>query len=239
MFADTENKPRTALSTIGHCIDCPAARAGQLRGLIGGCTEQCAFETFSAEARQQLPVERFPPGCLVMVRRGAILRQRQDGTGSPVSVDIVGPGASFVVGGRNAEEFRSHPCLAIDRSLYCVLGEEHLLDEVRKNPVSAIDLHRIHCEMAYRLERLSEARGRPNVRSRIAATLCTLADTLSPYGERRTRLPSALLQRDIGTLASTRHESVCRILRDFSGENLVQHGPDGIEILNHNALAAL
>lgn len=240
MFADTDNMvSRPALSTSGHCIDCPAVRGNQLRELIGTCTENCSFESFSVEAREVLPASRLTRGTLVLVRRGVILRQRLDGSGSPVAVDIVGTGGAFVVSGRNEEDMRRTSAFAVDRSLYCVLEESRLMEQLRNAHDSVADLHRIQCEMTYRLERVSDARGRSNVRSRIAAILCTLADTLTPQSGRRERLPSALLQRDIGTLASTRHESVCRILRDFSAEGLVQHGPDGIHILNHEALAAI
>lgn len=233
-----EPEVRTSLSTVshkGHCIDCPAQRGDILKALIGDTTHECAFDTQSIEARAQLKLTSLNPGDLVMVRRGMLIRTRMDASGHAIAVDALGSGASFVV----PEDTERSCAYAVDRTLYCTISGPSLLAGLRPDDAGLSDLHELHRAIQARLERFSDARGRATVRARVAATLCTLADTMSPPQGRRAQLPSALLQRDIAALASTRHESVCRILREFSESGLVEHGPDGINILNHEGLNAI
>lgn len=214
----------------GHCIDCPAVRGGILGNLIGDCVDTCQLETHTIEAREQLPSGALTPGSVVFVRRGLVIRQRTSDVDKPVAVDVVGPGGAFFVTEGDQAAY------AVDRALYCTCPQEVLLGGL-EGAAGLTELHQLHRQASYRLERLAEARGRQQVRSRVAVLLCAMADTLGPYGGPRTRLPSGLLQRDLAALVSTRHESVCRVMRDLAGAGIVTNGPDGIEILDRAQLA--
>lgn len=216
-----------------HCIDCAAVRGGVLARLIGDGVDDCQFATYTIDARKALPDEPLGPGSLVLVRRGVIIRQRLDPGRRPVAVDAIGPGGAFFV------TAGSQAAYAVDRTLICSCDEGVLLRGLKASNHGLSDLHALHAQSSYRMERLAEARGRQSVRARVAALLSVLADTLSPHGGPRAQLPSGLLQRDLASLVSTRHESVCRILRDLSQEGIVEHGPDGIRILDRSRLAQI
>lgn len=236
MFTSTDHSlPQVPAVNEGHCINCPAVRGESLQILIGQNTHECVFDTTSLEARDSLLLEPLPSGTLVLVRRGVLLRGRTDSKGQATWIDAIGSGGAFVV----PDDRERAQVYAVDRTLYCTVGPEKLLSSMAQSDKSLGELHSLHREASYRLERYSDARGRPNVRARLAATLCALADTLHSSQTCRKQLPSGLLQRDIAGLASTRHESVCRILKEFSGLGWVEHGPDGITINEYDRLAEL
>jgi len=237
MLADVD--PQNLMAKVGlrgHCIDCPAHRRAMLTSLTGESTDECAFDTRGLEPRQGLSLTSLPAGSLVLVRRGMVIRVRADKRGEhSVAIDALGSGGAFVVSGDGTDA----QVYAVDRTLYCTLAGHTLLSDLSHDPKGLSDLHKLHSGIQYRLERLSDARGRSSVRSRVAATLCALADTLSPSLGRRLQFPAAFLQRDLAVLASTRYESICRILRDFSESGLVSHGPDGVVIGDYDKLAVL
>lgn len=216
-----------------HCIDCPAVRGEVLGNVIGAGLDECRFETLTVESRSPMPDTTLEAGTLVMVRRGVVIRQRLDQSGRAVAFDAVGPGAAyFVTEGDQA-------AYAVDRTLVCSCSKDVLLHGLRTSNRGLDDLHGLHCQTSYRMERLADARGRQHVRSRVAALLCVLSDTLSPNSGKREHLPSGILQRDLAALVSTRHESVCRIMRELAQDAIVAHGPDGIQIIDRERLASL
>jgi DNA-binding MarR family transcriptional regulator len=77
------------------------------------------------------------------------------------------------------------------------------------------------------MERLAEARGRASAAAKVGALLCTLAQTLRP-GQDDGRVPSEFLQRDLAGLLSIRHESVCRVMRDFIKRGLIERADRAI-----------
>jgi hypothetical protein len=86
------------------------------------------------------------------------------------------------------------------------------------------------------MERLADARARPGAAAKIAALLCALSDTLRPGSS---RIPAEFLQRDLAGLVSIRHESVCRVLRDFARHGLISKDGDGIMLLDRPQLQAV
>lgn len=205
-------------------------RGGILSSLIGDGVDTCQLQTHTIEAREPVPQALLQPGSVVFVRRGLLIRQRTSDVDNPVAVDVVGPSGAFFVNDG------AHTAYAVDRTLFCICPRDVLLAGL-EGATGLAELHDLHRQVSYRLERLAEARGRQQVRSRIAVLLCAMADTLGPYGASRTRLPSGLLQRDLAALVSTRHESVCRIMRDLATAGIVDSGPDGIQILDRDQLA--
>jgi hypothetical protein len=66
-----------------------------------------------------------------------------------------------------------------------------------------------------------------------------LADTLRPGQESSAQIPSEFLQRDLAGLLSIRHESVCRVMRDFTDKGLIAKQEEGTVLVDRPALDAL
>ncbi len=235
-LAPTQAKPCGAQ----HCVGCPAAARGILEGLLGDSPSTCGFDSLAVEPRAALPPSWLARYSYAMVRRGYLIRQRTDAAGRTTAIDAVGPGCCFPLdrGGDGTPEHTSSG-YALTRALVCLSDAETLQRGLAEGGPSAVEVHQLDNEAIGRLERLADARGRPGAASKVAALLCTLADTLRPGGQSEPRVPSEFLQRDLAGLLSIRHESVCRVMRDFVKRGLVVRDQDGILLANREALQAL
>lgn len=224
-----------------HCLDCPGTRHQMLAQMIGESSACCQFESLAVEPREAIPLRWFGRFSLGVVRRGALIRQRGDAQGRVTAIDVVGPGGAFPIEPRDLDEAHGSTSAgyAVTRTLICVSKEKAVEDVLRKGGQDAIDLHQLQREALYRMERIADARGRSLVASRVAALTCTLADTLVRNPRARTQVPAGFLLRDYATLLSIRHESVCRVLRDFSRRGLIEQDDAGLRILDRKGLESV
>lgn len=236
---ESGSAPAPGSNYAAACPDCPGVRLGKLQEIVGPTKHACAFETVTVEARAYLPPgwsERYAYG---LVRRGVIIRQRADSAGRAIAVDAAGPGCLFVFDPPSAHGAESVPCdYAATDAIVCLLPRaafERALADTRNVARELLELQQ---DAMRRVERLTQARGAPTVRERVASLLCVLADTLSPP-RRRERLPPALQQRDLARLLGVRHETLCRVLGELEKEGAIRRDPDGLLILDQRALEAV
>ena len=221
-----------------HCLECPGTRHHLLNQMIGESSSCCEFENLAVEPRESIPLRWFSRFTLGIVRRGALVRQRADAQGRVTAIDVVGPGCAFPIDVRDLELSDGGTCAgyAVTRTLICAADERTVNDSLQKGGQDALDLHRLQREALYRMERIADARGRSAVASRVAALTCTLADTLVRGPRERSHVPAGFLLRDYAALLSIRHESVCRVLRDFSRKGLTSQDDEGLHILDRKGL---
>jgi len=223
-----------------HCVGCPAIARNVLPGLLGDSTAGCGFDSMPVDARAMLPASWLSKYAFVIVRRGYVVRQRTDAAGRTTAVDAVGPGCCFPVD-RDSIEGRGSATsgYAVSRALLCLCDAETFSRSLEAGGRTALQVHQLDGEAIVRMERLADARGRGGTASKVAALLCTLSDTLRPATPREATIPGEFLQRDLAALLSIRHESVCRVLRDFSDQGLVTKSADGLRIGDRAALEAI
>jgi CRP-like cAMP-binding protein len=175
-----------------------------------------------------------------IVRKGYLVRQRSDSSGRITAVDAVGPGCSFPLEapmGNGAETHISG--YAVTRALVCLCDQETLEHGLLEGGSTALQVHQLDSAAIARMERLADARGRPGAASKVAALLCTLADTLHPGEHGDNTVPGEFLQRDFASLLSIRHESVCRAMRDFGKSGLISKSGDRIHLTDRERLQSL
>ncbi len=218
----------------GGCFDCPGKRRAVLLDLVGERRESCRLLCRAVEAREPLPDDWVRQGWFGFVRRGIVIRQRLDGCGHVTAVDAAGPGCLLPLHEAGGA-FRG---FAVSRLLVCIGAEDALQHWIEASPRVGMDLLRLQREALQRVERYAAARTRAAARSRLAAVLCTLQDTLLPARE-TALVPPELQQRDLAALLGMRHETVCRVLGSFEREGLVRRGPRGLAILDRKRLEAV
>jgi CRP-like cAMP-binding protein len=209
-----------------------------LAGMLGESTGACGFDSLALEARAELPTAWGQRYSFAFVRRGYLVRLRTEGAGHATAVDAVGPGCAFPVRAPSGLRHHGPAGYAVGRALVCLCDAEALEAGLTAGGRSAVDVHNLIVEGMQRVERLSDARGRSSAASRVAALLCTLADTLRPGGPRDDEIPAEFLQRDLAALLSIRHESVCRVLRGFEDAGMIRRDADGLRLLDRSALDA-
>jgi Crp-like helix-turn-helix domain len=217
------------------CPDCPATRNGVLAELVTTPDRRCAFRCISVGARQPLPLGWSSGHSLALVRRGIVIRQRVDATGSATAVDAIGPGgAAPLSDGPNG----SNAGYAVDDALICMCPAPDLASAVDGGAPTSGHVVGLHRAALDRVERIAEARGRSTALARVAAVLCALADTLSPP-RRLDVLPSTLQQRDVAELLALRHESVCRAFGVLERAGTIRRSPGGTHIVDRGLLEAM
>ncbi len=205
-------------------------RRGVLQDLVGESRESCLLVCRPVEAREPIPASWGRESWFGLVRRGIVIRQCVDGGGHVTAVDAAGPGCLLpLYGSQGSQGF------AVSHLLVCLVHEAPLHQWIASRPQVGMDLLRLQREATRRVERYAAARTRAAARSRLAAVLCILQDTLSPT-RKLSAIPSELQQRDLAALLGMRHETVCRVLGGFEREGIVRKGPEGIEILDRAAL---
>lgn len=217
------------------CVDCPAGRVGGFREVVADGSTPCGFARGQLAARAPIPLAWVDRYAFVLVRRGVLVRVRSDATGAAVATDCAGPGCfvSLPVDNRAGELG-----YAATELMVCLCPRETTERIIESDPASARDLVRGMSAAIDRMERIAQSRGQASAEARVAALLVTIAETLAPP-RRRDRLPSGLQQRDLARLAGLRHESFCRVLGELEKRGLVRRDPEGLEITDHDALAAV
>lgn len=230
-----------ATSLASYCPGCPAARYSLLPQLVGSGSNECKMRSLTLEAREPLPAEWSTRYSLALVRRGFMLRQRLDGQGRATAVDAVGPGNAFPLSERveAAEGGPRTSGFAVTRALVCVTPLAPVREALRSGGTDACDLHMLNQDVGYRMERLSDARGRTTAIAQVAALLCALADTLVRKPPVPNCVPAGFLQRDLAALLSIRPESFCRALRQLQKRQLIRDEEHGTLLLDRAQLEAL
>jgi CRP-like cAMP-binding protein len=218
----------------GVCPDCPVKPRGALGALVDPKTSRCALRCLFVPARHPLPPRWFGAYGLALVRRGILVRQRVDAGGSATSVDAVGPGGAAPL--LDSGEATSGG-YAADDSLVCLLPKAALKGALDAGAPTAGHVVTLHLAALERVERIADARGRSTAHGRVAALLCALADTLAPP-RRLDTVPVALQQRDMASLLTMRHESVCRALGALERRRWLVRGSEGIRLLDRPHLEA-
>lgn len=218
----------------GICPDCPAHRQGVFERMVNEGRGTCAFQCATIDGRSPIPDRWFGSYGIALVRRGVMIRQRIDAHGHATAIDAAGPGCLVTLAEPRGPTGAA--AYAATRLLVCLCPRDIADRElVTHGPENASDMIRMQREAMDRLERIADARGRNTVQGKVAALLCTLADTLSPP-IRRTRIPSGLQQRDMAALIGIRHESVCRALGKLEKRGAIRREPDGIRVLAREML---
>ncbi len=217
----------------GVCPDCPVKRAGVLGTLVDAKTGHCELRCLFVPARHTLPPRWFGAYGLALVRRGFLVRQRIDASGTATAVDALGPG-SVVPLPDSADGSGGY---AADEALVCLVPRATLRGVVDAGAPASGQVVGLHLSALERVERITEARARPTAAARVASLLCALADHLAPP-RRLDRIPSSLQQRDLAALLSMRHESVCRALGAFERKRWLTRGPEGIRLHDRAQLEA-
>jgi len=215
----------------------PAPRT-VLEGLLADTPGACGFDSLAVEARSPLPAAWLARYSFAVVRRGYLVRQRTDRAGRITSVDAVGPGCSFPLEPVNDGESKISG-YAVTRALVCLCDQETLEQGIFEGGPTALQVHQLDSAAIIRMEHLADARGRPGAASKVAALLCTLADTLHPGEPSDNSVPGEFLQRDFAGLLSIRHESVCRAMRDFGKNGLITKSGDRILLTDRERLQSL
>jgi CRP-like cAMP-binding protein len=223
-----------------HCVGCTAKSRNVLEGMLGDSGQHCGFDSLPVEPRTPLPAGWFARYSFAIVRRGYVIRQRTDAAGRTTAIDAVGPGCCFPLDRASSNGATSSVSgYAITRALVCLCDDETLQQGLRGGGQTAIQVHELDAEAIVRMERLADARGRPGAASKVAALLCTMADTLRPEQNNGAQIPSEFLQRDLAGLLSIRHESVCRVLREFTDSGLVAKDAEGLTLVDRARLDAI
>jgi CRP-like cAMP-binding protein len=231
--------PSRAHCSNQHCLGCPAEARGVLLSMLGESTGQCGFTSLPLEPRAVLPASWLSRYSFAIVRRGYLIRQRTDAAGRTTSIDAVGPGCSFPLDRRAAASGESSISgYALTRALVCLADDDLFQRGLSEGGPTAVEVHQLDGEAIARVERLADARGRANSKAKLAALLCTLADTLRPIEQGEARIPAGFLQRDLAGLLSIRHESVCRELRSFVKQGLVSRDDEGTVLRDRARLQA-
>jgi CRP-like cAMP-binding protein len=205
-----------------------------LESLIGDGAGAYQFDSLSIEARESAPAAWWSRYSFAVVRRGYLIRSRTAADGKHTSIDAVGPGCCFPIDRMALVQGRSPTAAyAVARSALSMCDEETFTRALCAGGPIVLQLNRLEREAFTRMERLADARGRASAASKVGALLCTLADTLRPGQEDR-RIPAEFLQRDLAGLLSIRHESVCRVMRDFTKRGLIER-VDRSVVLNDRA----
>ncbi len=216
------------------CPDCPAVRSRVFEGLVHR-EAGCAFRCLAVAARQPLPARWRADYGFALVRRGIVVRQRVDSSGRATSIDIAGPGSALPIG---AEADDGAGGYAVDDVMLCLCPSDSLDEVVGGGATGARDVVNAQATILRRVERIAEARSRTSATSRVAALLLAIGDTLSPKRASNV-IPSAIQQRDLASLLSLRHESVCRSVAVLEEKGLVQRSDDGLTLVDRPALEAL
>ena len=207
---------------------------GSLGALVDAESARCELRCLFVPARHPLPPRWYGAYGLALVRRGILVRQRLDATGSAVAVDAVGPGgAAPMLESGDA----SSGGYAADDVLVCLVPRPQLRGAVDAGVPAASQVVALHAAALERVERIADARGRATALGRVAALLCALADTLAPP-RRLDAVPAALQQRDMAALLGMRHESVCRAVGILQRRSWIERGGDGIRLLQRECLEA-
>lgn len=216
------------------CPDCPVKPRGALGALVDVATSRCALPSLLVPARHALPPQWFGAYGLALVRRGIIVRQRVDAGGSAVAIDAVGPGGAAPL--LDSAE-KASGGYAADDALVCLVPTPALWGALDAGAPAANYVVALHLAALERVERIADARGRATPTRRVAALLCTLADTLAPP-RRLGTVPAALQQRDMAALLAMRHESVCRALGALERRRCLVREGDGIRLLDRARIEA-
>lgn len=171
---------------------------------------------------------------LALVRRGIVMRQRVDGAGRTMAIDIAGPGSALPIGTLGESGDYGY---AVDDALLCLAPADTLERAVAAGATNALDVVRAQASILERVERIAEARGRASATSRVAGLLLTLGETLTPT--RLTTIPPSIQQRDLAALLALRHESVCRSLATLVKRNLVSRTAHGLRLVDRRSLASV
>ena len=214
------------------CPDCPGARMGLLRSMIGETKFTCMFETVSVEGRAFTPTSWADRHAFGLVRRGVLIRQRLDETGSATAIDAAGPGCYFPL---NADRASASCGYAATDLIVCLCPRAVLRRALAESGSANQDLMQLQLDALARVERLAQARGGKTVHRRVASLLRVLSETLSPP-RTRDRLPSGLQQRDMAKLLGVRHETLCRVLRALEEDGAIERSPDGILLVDRSKL---
>jgi CRP-like cAMP-binding protein len=186
-------------------------------------------------ARQPLPPRWFESYGLALVRRGVVVRQRLDADGSATAVDVVGPGGAMLLSdGGDA----SHTGYAVDDALLCLCPRRRLQDAIDAGAPTSAQVVSLISAALDRVERIAQARSRPNATSRLASLLWALSETLSPPRQLAC-IPAALQQRDMAALLAMRHESVCRAMRFLERRGTLARTGEGVRLLDRERLASM
>lgn len=216
------------------CPDCPAVRAGVLRGLVehpSGCALRCA----TLEPRQAFPESWRGAFGIALVRRGFVVRQRVDSLGRATALDALGPGSAMPVGSPTDEGATGY---AASAAMVCLCPQSECDRALDGASGVARDILDAQSSMLERVERIADARGRPRAITRVARLLCTLSDTLCA-SRRLSLIPADLQQRDLAALLALRHESVCRALGSLEKKHIIHRDPQGVRILDRTALETI
>jgi hypothetical protein len=231
------------------CLDCPADRVPVLTDLAkrkAGCALRCV----AVAAREPLPSRLRGDYALALVRRGIVVRQRIDGSGRAISIDIAGPGSALPI---NLQAEDAVVGYAVDDVMLC-LCTTHDFGDALDTGASAREVVAAQSSILHRVERIAEARSRTSATSRVAWLLLAIADTLSPRDPQKAGdspekgdsppdgddvISSAIQQRDLALLVGLRHESVCRSVATMEKKGLIQRSASGVKLVNRAALEAL
>lgn len=228
-------RPGTAL-----CPDCPMPRVDVLASMIPPERGECAFRCLAVRARAPLPTRWFGAFGFGVVRRGIVIRRRLDAHGRAIAVDAIGAGGLIPMRAEEAGIERGDTNVsgyAVTDVLICACSEATLNASMDTDPKTPRDLLRLHSQAIERMERLIDARGRTTVVERVAAMLCALVDSLTPF--RQTDAIADLQQSDLAALVSARQETVCRALRALERRGLVSRDTDGYRIADRHRLEAV
>lgn len=215
------------------CPGCPAITEQRFEALVGAGRGACSFRVATIDDRAYIPPRLLRENTFALVRHGVFVRTRDTASGDANAVDAIGPGG-LVLGAASEQEHVGG--YAVGHLVLCVLPREGASDALAGADGSVGDFVTLVERARTRIERLSEIRARPTTTGRIKALIALLAETLGPCGAPLTRLPATLQQRDLAKLAALRHESVCRALGTLERRGVVQRGPEGLAILDRDAL---
>ena len=223
----------SVVPNVRACPDCPATHAHVFEELLPHPQHPCAFRVATVGERETIPHAWFGTYALGLVRRGIVIRQRVDGTGSATAVDVVGPGGALLLDG-NEESVSGY---AAAEAMVCLCPSLSLEQSSCSSMGTTRDMLRLHTVALERMDRLANARNQPTARARVAALLTALSDVLSPPRKLEV-IPQHLLRRDLAALLALRHESVSRALAQLERSGAIRRTRDGVALLRPQALEA-
>jgi CRP/FNR family transcriptional regulator len=177
-------------------------------------------------------------GRLYLVIEGTVRLLERSPEGREVTIDLLGQGRLFGLGGLLGLRHPGHLVQAAGVSVIGSAQSDHLLAAVARRPRLMRNLlAQLSARLARHEQRLGLAAS-ADARTRLAATLYRLASAVGeqlPDGTRR--LPPALTHSALAQQIGSRRETVCRLLAGFDAEGLIRREAGGVLVIDLPTLA--
>ena len=188
-------------------------------------------------AGEMLYTPHRPVEALFLLKRGRIRVFRVSPDGRALTTAIVSPGTMFGEMALLGQRMYGNYAEALDEAYTCVMDRADARRLLLSDPRIAARIVEILGRRLMAMEqRLSEAVF-SNVPHRVAAALCTLADS-HPAATRGGAIHLTVTHSQVAELAGTSRETATKALGDLAGQGLLRLSRGRITVIDRSGLAA-